>query len=84
MQCKLSVPEFRMVGSRFRVCCLVLSGEWGNGLWGLLWGIIYSRDPFPHSLLRTRQFRLHRSLFEDRFHFAGSEPSLKTYATCLS
>ena len=39
---------------------LVLSREWGNGLWGLLkWGLYrdYYRDPFPHSLLSTRQSR---------------------------
>ena len=38
--------------------CLVLSREWGNGLWGRLLGIIYRdyyKDPFPHSLLRTRE-----------------------------
>ena len=33
--------------------CLVLSREWGNGLWRLVLGIVrdYYRDPFPHSLL---------------------------------
>ena len=42
------------------VFCLVLSREWGNGLLGLLWGTLrdYHRDPFPHSLLSTRQFCL--------------------------
>ena len=41
--------------SRFN--SLVLSGEWGNGLLGLLKGTLrdYHRDPFPHSLLRTRE-----------------------------
>ena len=39
---------------------LVLSREWGNGLLGLLGGNSrdYHRDPFPHSLLRTRETSL--------------------------
>ena len=42
----------------FSLLCLVLSREWGNGLWRLLSGIIYRdycRDPFPHSLLTKHQ-----------------------------
>ena len=38
--------------------CLVLSREWGNGYWGLYYcGLCrdYCRDPFPHSLLSTRE-----------------------------
>ena len=37
--------------------CLVLSREWGNGYGDYYWGLYkyYFRDPFPHSLLRTRQ-----------------------------
>ena len=36
---------------------LVLTREWGNGLLGLLKGTLrdYHRDPFPLSLLRTRE-----------------------------
>ena len=39
---------------------LVLSREWGNGLLGLLQGTLrgYHGDPFPHSLLRTRELVL--------------------------
>ena len=39
---------------------MVLNKEWGNGLLGLLKGTLrdYHRDPFPHSLLRTREFCL--------------------------
>ena len=42
----------------------MLSREWGNGLWVHYWGLYrdYYRDPFPHSLLRTRQFRVSWSL----------------------
>ena len=38
---------------------MVLSREWGNGLLGRLSGTLrhYHRDPFRHSLLRTRQRR---------------------------
>ena len=36
---------------------LVLSWEWGMGYGDYYWGLYrgYYRDPFPHSLLRTRQ-----------------------------
>ena len=36
---------------------LVLRREWGNGLWDYYWGLYrdYYRDPFPHSLLSTRE-----------------------------
>ena len=45
-------------GLGFLVGCLVLSKEWGNGLWDYYWGLYrdYYTDPFPHSLLSTRQF----------------------------
>ena len=34
--------------------CLVLSREWGNGLWELLLGLYRDyRDPFPHYILST-------------------------------
>ena len=38
----------------------VLSREWGHGLLGLLKGTLrdYHRDPFPHSLARTREIRV--------------------------
>ena len=38
---------------------LVLSREWGSGFLRLLEGTLrdYHRDPFPHSLLRTRETR---------------------------
>ena len=44
--------------------CLVLSREFGNGCLGLLSGTLRDdhRDPFPHSLLSTREF-LGRSAF---------------------
>ena len=46
-----------LVGTCTAFFSLVLSREWGNGLWGLLLGLYrgYYRDPFPHSLLSTRE-----------------------------
>ena len=37
--------------------CLVLSREWGMDYGDYYWGLYrdYYRDPFPHSLLSTRQ-----------------------------
>ena len=37
------------------IACLVLSREWGNG--DYYWGLYrdYYKDPFPHSLLSTRE-----------------------------
>ena len=38
---------------------MVLSREWRNGFLGLLLGTLrdYHKDPFSHSLLRTRELR---------------------------
>ena len=43
--------------SGFKIICLVLSREWGMDYGDYYRGLYrdYYTDPFPHSLLRTRQ-----------------------------
>ena len=51
----LGLGEFRVKVYRTSLYSLVLRREWGNGLKGYQIRN-YHRDPFSHSLLRTREY----------------------------